>query len=178
MYYTIYKVTNLVNDRYYIGKHKTQNLNDGYMGSGKLLKQAIKKYGIKNFSKEILHVYDNEEDMNHREKELVDLSETSYNLCPGGHGGFGYINNNGIKKFHGKTHTKETIKKILESRKNYKHSDETKRKISENNKRTNESRGKKTSKALTGRKKSEEHKRKIAESIRKKYEEKRLSYKG
>lgn len=74
----------------------TNNLNDGYMGSGKLIFRAIKKHGLENFKKEILHVFDNEEDMNDKEKELVVVSEETYNLCPGGHGGFGYINSNNL----------------------------------------------------------------------------------
>jgi hypothetical protein len=73
--------------------HKTNNLDDGYMGSGKLIRSAIKKHGHINFTKEILYVFDNEEDMKNKEKELVILSEQSYNLCDGGRGGFGYINN-------------------------------------------------------------------------------------
>ena len=97
MFYTIYKVTNRINNKYYIGKHITKDLDDGYMGSGKLIRKAIKKYGIENFTKEILEILDDEQSMNSREKELVVLSEDSYNLCPGGQGGFGYINNNNIK---------------------------------------------------------------------------------
>ena len=68
------------------------------MGSGKALKNAIKKYGIDNFSKEILHVFKTEEEMNAKEKELVVISEQSYNLCEGGKGGFSYINNNGLRR--------------------------------------------------------------------------------
>jgi hypothetical protein len=64
------------------------------MGSGKYIKNAIAKHGIDNFNKEILNIFDNEIDMNNKEKELVVLSEKSYNLCAGGHGGFGYINAN------------------------------------------------------------------------------------
>ncbi len=94
MFYTVYKITNLLNEKYYIGKHKTLDLNDDYMGSGKLINRAINKYGIENFKKEILFVFDNEIDMNSKEKELVVICEQSYNLCPGGHGGFGYINAN------------------------------------------------------------------------------------
>lgn len=92
MYFTIYKITNKLDGKTYIGKHQTQDLDDGYMGSGKLLKRAIKKYGIENFTKEILFNFTTEEEMNAKEKELVVLGENSYNLCEGGHGGFGYIN--------------------------------------------------------------------------------------
>lgn len=63
------------------------------MGSGKLIKRAIKKHGIENFSKEYLGIYDTEKEMNVAEKILVVIdSELSYNLCSGGQGGFGYIN--------------------------------------------------------------------------------------
>ena len=117
MFYTIYKITNLLNEKYYIGKHKTKNLNDGYMGSGKILLQSIEKNGIENFSKEILFIFDNEEEMNLKEKELVTISEQTYNLCEGGQGGFSYINNNDIPKFKGKKHTEETKKIISEYRK-------------------------------------------------------------
>lgn len=92
MFYTIYKTTNQINNKYYIGKHQTNNLDDGYMGSGKLLKRAIAKYGLENFKKEILHVFDNEIEMNAKEKELVVVNESTYNLNEGGHGGFSYIN--------------------------------------------------------------------------------------
>lgn len=93
MFYIIYKTTNLVNDKFYIGKHKTKDLNDDYLGSGKLLKRAIAKYGIDNFHKEILHVCKDEEHMNLLESILVvPDAETNYNLCEGGHGGWGYIN--------------------------------------------------------------------------------------
>jgi hypothetical protein len=94
MFFTIYKITNKLDGKYYIGKHQTKDLNDGYFGSGKVLKRAIKKHGIENFTKEILHVFDNEAEMNAKEKELVELHESSYNLCPGGQGGWGYINKN------------------------------------------------------------------------------------
>jgi hypothetical protein len=97
MFYTIYKITNKVNNKIYVGKHQTRNLNDGYMGSGKLIKESIKKYGIENFEKEILFQFDNESDMDAKEAELVTeefcLKENTYNLCAGGRGGWGYINN-------------------------------------------------------------------------------------
>lgn len=98
MKYTIYKITNQINGKIYIGKHQTNNLDDGYMGSGKYLKYAQQKYGLENFIKEILHIFDSEEEMNAKEKELVTedfcLREDTYNICVGGLGGWGYINNN------------------------------------------------------------------------------------
>lgn len=92
MFYTVYKVTNILNGKYYIGKHQTKDLDDGYMGSGKLIRRAIRKHGLENFKKEILHVFDNEQDMNQREAELVTVSEETYNLCDGGKGGWSYVN--------------------------------------------------------------------------------------
>lgn len=98
MFYTIYKITNVVNGKVYIGKHQTNNIDDGYMGSGTYLKRAIKKYGSENFEKEILFKFSTEEEMNTKEAELVTEEfcdrEDTYNLCPGGHGGFGYLNSN------------------------------------------------------------------------------------
>jgi hypothetical protein len=111
MHYTIYKITNIINNKYYIGKHQTKNLDDDYMGSGKILKLAIKKYGIENFKKEILHIFANEEEMNAKEKELVVISEESYNLCDGGPGGFSYIN---------RTIDFKQRNKNINSKKNYK----------------------------------------------------------
>jgi hypothetical protein len=96
MFYTIYKTTNKIDGKIYIGKHQTKDLNDGYMGSGKYLKSAIEKYGLENFEKDILFIYDNEEEMNAKEAELVSEEfvneDTNYNLCPGGKGGWGYNN--------------------------------------------------------------------------------------
>ncbi|MEX0595071.1 MAG: GIY-YIG nuclease family protein [Candidatus Paceibacterota bacterium] len=87
MFYTIYKTTNLINNKFYIGKYQTQNINDGYLGSGKLLKRAIKKYGLDNFKKEIILECSNEQEMNLAEKILVVIDEMSYNLTDGGRGG-------------------------------------------------------------------------------------------
>lgn len=114
MFYTIYKITNLLDGKIYIGKHQTNDLNDGYMGSGKHILRAIKKYGIENFKKEIIFHASNEIEMNAKEAELVTeefcLREDTYNLCVGGNGGFSYINLNGIRNGFEKTMSNETVR--------------------------------------------------------------------
>lgn len=94
MFYLIYKITNVLDGKYYIGAHKTSNKDDGYMGSGVMIKKAIEKYGVENFKKEILCECLSSSEMYAKEKELVVLSEHTYNLKEGGDGGFDYINSN------------------------------------------------------------------------------------
>lgn len=95
-------------------------MNDGYMGSGKVIKRAIEKHGIDNFRKDILETFENSESMYAREKEVVTEEFLSrddvYNLRRGGHGGFDYINKtktNNEKRKHSMLGGM-TIKKILE----------------------------------------------------------------
>lgn len=117
MYYTIYKVTNNINGKFYIGKHQTKNLQDNYLGSGIAIKQAIRKYGRKNFTKEILYIFNTENEMNLKEKEIVLLSEQSYNLTLGGRGGWEYIQRHGLN--HGSNnvmHSEDNKKRNIESR--------------------------------------------------------------
>ena len=160
IYYTIYKITNKIDGKFYIGSHKTKNLDDEYMGSGKYLKYAQEKYGIKNFEKEILFIFETPEEMYAKEAEIVNeefiATENTYNLKLGGFGGFDYINSNitieqrtsisnSSKRFSGKTHTEQS-KQVMSNRKigelnpNYGkpgaftgkfHTEETKKKMNE-----------------------------------------------
>jgi len=96
MYYTVYKITHKVSGKFYIGMHRTKNLDDNYMGSGLLIGHAIKKYGLESFMKETLHIFDNEEDMIAKEIELVNrefcLREDTYNIMNGGEGSWDHVN--------------------------------------------------------------------------------------
>lgn len=86
----IYETVNLLNGRRYIGK---DSHNDStYLGSGKIFKQALRKYGRQNFKKTILEVCDNEDHMNEREKFWIKkfnacASKLYYNIGEGGIGG-------------------------------------------------------------------------------------------
>lgn len=92
MYNYLYKITNILNGKVYIGVHKTRNLKDNYMGSGKRIKYAIRKYGINNFKKEILEFFNTFEEALLRESEIVTWefleNKKVYNIKPGGKGGF------------------------------------------------------------------------------------------
>lgn len=89
----IYKTTNLLNNKNYIGKRKCPlnktPLEDSYLGSGILLKEAIKKYGKENFIKTILEDHiDNEYEASVKEIHYIQIfkekREAQYNLSPGG----------------------------------------------------------------------------------------------
>jgi len=87
-YHYFYKITNNINGHFYYGVHNTNNLDDGYMGSGTRLHIAYKKYGIDNFTKEILKFFDSAEDAFTYEAEIVNetlVNDCScYNMTPGG----------------------------------------------------------------------------------------------
>jgi hypothetical protein len=91
-HYLIYKITNLLNNKIYIGLHKTYDINDDYMGSGKNIKNEIKLFGIENFKKEILFDFDNPDDMIKKEAELVNEEflkrDDVYNIVLGGNAGW------------------------------------------------------------------------------------------
>lgn len=96
IFYTVYIITNTINSNIYVGVHRTNNLDDGYMGSGKLIKRAIEKYGRDNFTKEYLAIYDNMEDMYEMESQIVNIdylnSGGCYNISEGGFGDWSFVN--------------------------------------------------------------------------------------
>lgn len=98
-HYLIYQITNNINQKFYIGKHETYNIDDNYFGSGKYLLNAIEKHGIENFTKTILFELQNREEMNLLEKAVVTpefcAREDTYNINVGGDGGWDYCNKNG-----------------------------------------------------------------------------------
>lgn len=104
----VYQITNLINGKYYIGKHSTDDIDDNYFGSGTLLRAAFKKYGKGNFEKYVLQFCDTEEDAYKLEGELVTTDQINdpmcYNMTTGG---LGAGSGEGSHRY-GKTHSDET----------------------------------------------------------------------
>jgi len=102
-YHFIYKTTCIITNKYYIGMHSTNNLNDGYLGSGKRLRYSINKYGKENHKIEILEFLLTKKLL--KEKEIKIINEELLNdpLCMnlknGGEGG-GFVNEAHKRKFH------------------------------------------------------------------------------
>lgn len=154
MYHFCYKTTNTVNGKFYLGKHSTDNLNDGYLGSGDMLLRALKKYGKNNFKREVLCFFNSPEEALEFEEILVDQrvvdDDRCYNLKLGGNGGSQWNKgmpmseeqrtkisraNTGnpkmIASLQGRTHSSETKAKMSASRVGKPRSEETKARISE-----------------------------------------------
>lgn len=145
----IYITTNLINGKVYIGKDKHNNKK--YLGSGLLLKAAIKKYGISNFKKEILEFCDSIESLNEKEKFWIKQyqsfnKEIGYNLTLGGDGGLTVLDPNEREKIYKKIKsdnsllTEEELSIKYGKNKGKKigpHSEETKIKIGDKNRGEN-----------------------------------------
>lgn len=197
--FTVYQIVNSKNGKSYIGVHKTKNINDSYMGSGKLIKSAIQKYGIENFNKKILLIFDNYDDALCAEIQLISDLKPGYNLHEGGNGGWIYVNKSrlwetekhkaaasknwlkaaelGRKKAQSKKSIKKrnaTIKRRVENGEikypfsGMKHSDKTKKIISEKSKISQL--GSKNSQF--GKKKSKNEIKKISDSLKKYWDKK------
>jgi len=90
MKHIVYKTTNLVNGKYYIGKHSCNCSPCTYLGSGKDFKKALKEYGKENFHMKILSEFDNADDAYKYESKIVTQNvvnqEDCYNKVCGGKG--------------------------------------------------------------------------------------------
>lgn len=103
-YYYTYEIyindsSSIWDKHYYYGKHTTTDLNDDYYGSGKIIRQYIKKHGTKNLEKKILNYYTSLDELNKAEIDLItskkaELKEHCLNILDGGDGGWDYVNNN------------------------------------------------------------------------------------
>jgi tRNA U34 5-carboxymethylaminomethyl modifying enzyme MnmG/GidA len=122
-FHYVYLTINIINKKLYVGEHSTNNLNDKYIGSGRpLLNSAFKKYGKRNFKKEILEYFNTKEEAFNAQEKYIKQYNT---LCPNGYnispkGGLGII----------ECFSEETKKKMSEAHKGKKLSKEHKLKIS------------------------------------------------
>lgn len=140
----IYKTTNLINGKIYIGKHLATKFSLSYKGSGTILKQAFKKYGKENFKCELIAEANTEEELNNLEAYWIETldsrnSKIGYNIVEGGLGTSGYHHSEEAKQKmskakSGRLLTEEWKSKIAKAGKCRTHSPETRQKISNSNK--------------------------------------------
>ncbi len=90
MLHILYKTTNNINKKVYIGVHSTNDPTDGYLGSGHVLNNAIQKYGRENFTRETISVHKTRKEVFKAESKIVNKkwigSKSNYNICVGGSG--------------------------------------------------------------------------------------------
>lgn len=106
----VYKTTNKINSKIYVGVHKTSNLSlDTYYGSGKYFLSAMNKYGKWNFEREILYIYHSKDVAYKRESYIVDKEflerEDTYNIKLGGFGGWDHCHTDYIRARINKTNS-------------------------------------------------------------------------
>jgi len=89
-YHYLYKITR-TDGAYYIGVHSTNDLDDGYFGSGRKLKKSIQQYGIEQHTLDIVDFFNDRDSLYEAEKVAVNLNTLAdpncLNLKPGGSGG-------------------------------------------------------------------------------------------
>lgn len=173
MYGYIYMIVNKVNGKTYVGQHKSMNFcyQDNYIGSGKNIKRAFKKYGIENFEKLLVQYVETKEEADKQEifwiAHYKEKGMAQYNITNGGEGVVGL------------KHSEESRRKMSKSQKEYYLSlTEEERKIKCGNRKgkipwnkgikenLSEETRKKMSEAKKGHKVSEEHKRKMSEALK------------
>ena len=94
-YHYFYKIVNLINNKYYYGIHTTDDIYDGYVGSGTILKYVYKKYGKENCIKYILEFFDDRKSLLDYEKSIINqelLDDSNcYNIIIGGCGSYNTV---------------------------------------------------------------------------------------
>lgn len=166
----VYIWTNKINEKKYIGAH-IGKIDDGYIGSGVLFKKAIEKYGIENFSREILYIeYECIENLFLKEMEIINHfdavnSDSYYNLTNYDPKYIPKLASNLTRK-----HTEESKRKLSEAKKGTKIPLHVKEKMSKAQK------GRKLNRDISnsnnpfyGKKHSEETKKIIKEKCKPKY---------
>lgn len=146
MFGYVYITTNLINGKRYIGKRSLPEFDTKYLGSGKLLKRAIKKYGKDNFKCKVIKWCETEEELNYYERYYIkeydaQKSDMFYNISEGGD--WGNVTNGMTEEEYitwkakisplGRHHSEETKKKMSLARIGIKYSEETIQKMRENN---------------------------------------------
>jgi group I intron endonuclease len=130
----IYKTTNLITGKVYIGK-SSKCFNIKYLGSGKILNRAIKKYGKSNFTVELIEECSSEEELNLREIYWIDFFiSNSYNIALGGTGGDTLTNHPDREVIYNKISKTNSVRMI-----GHYVSDETRIKLSESHKKWHKS---------------------------------------
>lgn len=115
-FHYIYKITRTDGSgKYYIGMHSTDDLEDGYFGSGKILWHSINRHGKEVHTKEILEFLPSRQELKVRERELVNEEIVNDPLCMnlklGGEGGGRFWSEEHQAKFMALGHTSEAAKK-------------------------------------------------------------------
>ena len=161
-YHIVYKTTNLSNNKFYVGVHATNDLNDSYLGSGSQLLEAVKNFRKENFSREILHIFSTSEEAYAKEKQIVDKefvsNEKTYNLTLGGYG-----------LQPGSVRSEETRKRMSKAKTGVKFSEEHRQKLSvaSSKRRVTDKTKKLLSEIKKGISLSEEHKLKLSIAAKK-----------
>jgi hypothetical protein len=137
-YHFIYKTTNLLSGKYYYGLHSTDNLEDGYLGSGRRLRYSLNKHGKDNHKREIIEFCNSRKELLIREKDIVTINEIAkedcINLNVGGTSSLGHDNDTREKMSLSKKGIKLTDEhryNISESLKGRRVTDKTRNKIRE-----------------------------------------------
>lgn len=135
MKYFIYKTTNLINHKTYIGIHQTENIDDAYIGSGLYFLRAVKKYGKENFKREILEFCSSYDELLDKERAYVNedwiKDKSNYNLKTGGQS-TGILSKESKKKISNTLKAKYASGVLVQSgNAPYVATDEQKRQISE-----------------------------------------------